>query len=578
MRLKHISVLLASLLVFTACSENHEPMRGGEDGQQTYSFTAVLDGPKTRLGYQEDPDSHDLKMVWDEGDVIRLYPDPSMGDKTPYYEFVANTGVGTSHTVFVHQGYILNWEHWKGKAIYVFPDGDNVDVADDSEEFLAKAYVQKANDNTEHLKYGEFKPTADGKKSYVGYWAAFLDDANLKMDHQMTFEHRNTLVYKIMLRGFLFDIPGGSQLQMSGDAWPDGEVTCLTLGDENDKEPFLKVGQYGKAGYEDKVLTAYIIRQTKSDIDGKIEAGGKVKFELLCYDSLDGKHMELAEEDNDEYRHKYQDKEGKPYFLNIPWGDEYTWEVEVTEDKVYRAGDYVVADLTDTSKEYSNPVTVAIDLGLPVKWAAFNLGADRPDQYGYYYLWNNSTYEHKNYYIYVIKKLEDLLYDTTWINGDPFYDAAAKIWGGGWRMPEYTEMRDLIQYTDIADGKGNYATPADGLWETTNYGDENFKHLTPEFIQKRIIDEQGNHVTFLEISSKVNDRYIYMPLAGYVSLVNQKRIDEWGVYLSSNKNERNRVNTLSFMISEGLYMARGYSHLFSTAKDFRVFSLRAVKE
>lgn len=573
MRLKHISVLLTSLLVFAACSENHEPMRGGEDGQQTYSFTAVLDGPKTRFGYQEDPDSHDLKMVWDEGDVIRLYPDPSMGDETPYYEFVANTGAGTSHTVFVHQGYILNWERWKGKAIYAFPEEDNVNVEDDSEEFLAKAYVQKSNDNTEHLKYGEFKPTADGKKSYVGYWAAFLDDANLKMDHQMTFEHKNTVVYKIMLRGFLFDIPGGSQLQMSGDAWPDGEVTCLTLGDKDDKEPFLKVGQYGKAGYEDKVLTAYIIRQTKGDKDGDIKEGGKVKFRLLCYDELDGTTMKLAPEDGDEHRRTPQDPDGKTYFTNIPWGDEYTWEVEVAGNKEYLAGDYVVADLTDTSEEYSNPVTVAIDLGLPVKWAAFNLGADRPDQYGHYFLWGNSTYEHESYNYNVLASAEPA--KNTWDKGDPNYDAAARIWGGGWRMPEYTEMRDLIQYTEITDGKGNYATPADGLWANPEDGNNNFKPVPTEFIQKST-DEQGKQVTFLEILSKVNNRYIYMPLAGYVTKVSQRRRDEWGAYLSSTRNVDKRVYTLSFMMHKN--MARGYSHAYGTGKDCRVFSLRAVKE
>lgn len=572
MRLKHISVLLTSLLVFAACSENHEPMRGGEDGQQTYSFTAVLDGPKTRFGYQEDPDSHDLKMVWDEGDVIRLYPDPSMGDETPYYEFVANTGAGTSHTVFVHQGYILNWERWKGKAIYAFPEEDNVNVEDDSEEFLAKAYVQKANDNTEHLKYGEFKPTADGKKSYTGYWSAILDDANLKMDHKLVFDHKNTLVYKIMLRGFLFDIPGGSQLQMSGDAWPDGEVTCLTLGDKDDKEPFLKVGQYGKAGYEDKVLTAYIIRQTKGDKDGDIKEGGKVKFRLLCYDELDGTDMKLDPMDEDEHRHTPQYSNGVEYFTNIPWGDEYTWEVEVTGDKEYLAGDYVVADLTDTSEEYSKPVTVAIDLGLPVKWAAFNLGADKPDQYGHYFLWGNSTYVHEDYYNHVSQN-ENPASDT-WDKGDPKYDAAARMWGGGWRMPEYTEMRDLIQYTEITDGKGNYATQDGGMWTTPYDGNEVFKHVPTAFIQKRI-DEQGNQVSFLEISSKVNDRYIYMPLAGYVTKLGQSRRDEWGAYLSSSKNDQ-RVHTLSFMMH--INMARGYAHTYGPMGNCRGFSLRAVKE
>ncbi|MCM1332217.1 MAG: hypothetical protein NC248_06375 [Bacteroides sp.] len=576
MRFYNIPAIFASMLFFAACSDSHEPARGSDE-EQVYSFTAILDSGKSRLGYQEDSNSHNLKMVWDEGDVIRLYPDDSMDDPNEYYEFVANTGTGTSHTVFVHQGYILNWEHWKGKAIYAFPGKDNLDVKDDSEEFLAKAYVQKANDNTEHLKYAEFKPTADGKKSYTGYWSAFLDDANLKMDHQMTFEHKNTVVYKIMLRGFLFDIPGGSQLQMSGDAWPEGEVTCLTLGDKDDEEPFLKVGQYGKAGYEDKVLTAYIIRQTKGDKDGDIKEGGKVKFRLLCYDELDGLVIKLDLKDEDKHRRTDQDPEGKTYFTNIPWGDEYTWEVEVAGGKEYLAGDYVVADLTDTSKKYSNPVTVAIDLGLPVKWAAFNLGADRPDQYGYYYLWGNSTYEHKDYYYNVLQYAEPA--NEEWKKGDPDYDAAARIWGGGWRMPEYTEMRDFIQYTDIVDGKGNKAANKEETMWISNYtGQEIFKQLSKEFIQKHV-DKEGNEVLFLEIASKVNDRYIYMPLAGYVSKSGHNRLYEWGVFLSSTKNKvSNRVLTLLFRLDEIGNEVRGNAHSFAAASNCRVFSLRAVKE
>lgn len=561
MRLKYISVLLASLLVFAACSENHEPMRGGEDGQQTYSFTAVLDGPKTRLGYQEDPDSHNLKMVWDEGDVIRLYPDPLMGDETPYYEFVANTGVGTSHTVFVHQGYILNWERWKGKAIYAFPEEDNVNVEDDSEEFLAKAYVQKANDNTEHLKYGEFKPTADGKKSYVGYWAAFLDDANLKMDHKMTFEHKNTVVYKIMLRGFLFDIPGGSELQMSGDAWPDGEVTCLTLGNEKDKEPFLKVGRFGKAGYEDKVLTAYVIRQTTDRKDGDIKAGGKVKFRLLCYDELDGEVIKLDPEDEAEHRHTAQDPNGERYFTNVPWGDEYTWEVELTEDKVFNAGDYVVADLTDKNKAYSNPF-VAIDLGLPVKWAAFNVGAHKPNQYGDLFIYGYT----KSYGISISFPSTDnnKFSNKEWTKGDPTHDAASQKWGDGWRMPDSYEMYDLMQYTNVVG-----CTTGDGRWDFPYTNGQVFWNTTADCKQNI------NGTVVVEFASKVNNRYIYMPLAGHIgSSLDNNRKEDWGTYLTSSMDNL-YAHLVRIMTTNNIIKA--YDHHFSSP-ECRAFSLRAVKE
>ena len=48
------------------------------------------------------------------------------------------------------------------------------------------------------------------------------------------------------------------------------------------------------------------------------------------------------------------------------------------------------------------PITyVAVDLGLSVKWATFNLGASSPEEYGGYYAWaeteTKDTYTWSNY-------------------------------------------------------------------------------------------------------------------------------------------------------------------------------------
>lgn len=587
MRLKHISVLLVSLLVLVACSENHEPVHGGgDDEEHTYSFTAVLDGPKTRVGYQEDPDSHDLKMVWDEGDVIRLYPDKSMGDaEGKYYDFVANTGAGTSHTVFVHQGYIPNWEHWKGKAIYVFPDGDNVDVADDSEEFLAKAYVQKSNDNTEHLKYGEFVPTADGKKSYTGYWAALLDDANLKHDHKHVFEHRHTLVYKIMLRGFLFDIPGGSQLRMSGDAWPDGEVTTLTLGDKDDEEPFLSVGEpYGNDGYKDPVLTAYIIRQVVTPTDGVfkdggINSGGELKFELLTYDELDGETMSLVDPDQEPHRKTDDDPDGRKYFTNIPWGDEYIWTVTATKDVEYLAGDYVVANLTGmeggkvNNNNFIRPL-VAIDLGLTTKWAAFNVGATKPDELGWYFVWS-ITDAIKNYNSIPIDFDFSKRAESPWNSGNPQYDAAAVHFGSGWRVPTQNEIFDFLQYTDWAENTkidSKLASPGYDLWK--------LEHVNSKWYpwwqygeSAKFCKLNGNPVFVAR--SKVNDRYVYLPFPGRLSdNASGAQINNIGYYQGLNLNKDENMYAL-FQIR---YTEKKIFFSPMLSQDNYAFSVRAVRD
>ena len=519
MTLRLIPALMAAMLCLASCSDYGQPQSVPEQEEHTYSFTAVLPGIDTRMSYQEDPDTRNLKMVWDKGDVIRLYPDPSMNDTKEYYEFVANTGAGTSHTVFVHQGYIPKWEHWSGKAIYLFPNGDNLDVSHDSAEFLAKAFVQKKNGDKEHLKYAEHVLGQDGSKQYTEYWSQNLVDANLKHDHQMTFSHPHTLVYKVMLRGFIFDIPGGSELRMSGDAWGNEEETVLTLGSKDDEEPFLKVGEYGKENYEDKVLTAYIIRQVTGDVDGSIKEGGKLKFELFTYDELDGTVIPLDE--NDTMR-RGNPAYGEDYLTNLPWGDEYTWEVTATKDIEYKAGDFVVADLTDTSNDYAYP-KIAVDLGLPLKWAAFNVGAKKIDEYGEYAVWGH-TKLYKN-------GGSDMLevYKDEWISGDPEHDAASYNWGQEWRTPSFKEFLDLVHYATWLDSKDQGTRDGEARWKSD---------LT---IQDRICffytnpARNVNNVSVALAKSIVNNKYIYMHIAGNMRSEGIHGTDKAYFYTSSSK-------------------------------------------
>lgn len=83
-----------------------------------------------------------------------------------------------------------------------------------------------------------------------------------------------------------------------------------------------------------------------------------------------------------------------------------------------------------------------VDLGLPsgVKWAACNIGADRPEEYGDYFAWaetkTKKTYTKSN------SKSNDK--DRDDISGSSRYDAARVNWGGSWRMPTDEEMQELI--------------------------------------------------------------------------------------------------------------------------------------
>lgn len=83
-----------------------------------------------------------------------------------------------------------------------------------------------------------------------------------------------------------------------------------------------------------------------------------------------------------------------------------------------------------------------VDLGLPsgTKWAACNVGANSPIEYGNYYAWGEtftkSSYGYDNSTSYE-KNLGE-------IAGVPDYDPALAAWGSGWRLPTAQELQELV--------------------------------------------------------------------------------------------------------------------------------------
>jgi hypothetical protein len=124
------------------------------------------------------------------------------------------------------------------------------------------------------------------------------------------------------------------------------------------------------------------------------------------------------------------------------------------KDQIYPIGDYPVTPI-----DYSVPE--AVDLGLPsgLKWASFNLGASKPEEYGDYFAWGEvepnwkyvwSTYKWCMGSEYTMTKYcnkSDYGYNGFTDNKtilDPEDDVAHVKLGGSWRMPaddEWTELR-----------------------------------------------------------------------------------------------------------------------------------------
>ncbi len=118
------------------------------------------------------------------------------------------------------------------------------------------------------------------------------------------------------------------------------------------------------------------------------------------------------------------------------------------------AQDTLTAEMPDTAtthrptEEYNRRLSVSgevgghdyVDLGLSVRWATRNVGADNAAACGRYYAWGETSTKKactpENSVAYG-KKLSD-------IGGNTSRDPARTNWGAPWRLPTREEMEELI--------------------------------------------------------------------------------------------------------------------------------------
>lgn len=153
----------------------------------------------------------------------------------------------------------------------------------------------------------------------------------------------------------------------------------------------------------------------------------------------------------------------------------------------------------------------AVDLGLSVLWAKYNVGASKEGDCGGLYGWADATGSQTAFDV----MSED---GTTWtsplygganppvsISGNASYDIASSKWGGGWRMPTEAEMIELIDNC------------------TTEY-------------------EEIDGVSGVRFTSTINGESIFMPMAGDRFGTEMRETGYTGYYWTGTLNTDNRFN------------------------------------
>lgn len=158
-----------------------------------------------------------------------------------------------------------------------------------------------------------------------------------------------------------------------------------------------------------------------------------------------------------------RDKDGKPDMSGEY--DVYPTYLEANTTYYYRAWAVFDGEIVYGDKRNFNTATLDIetdrmvDLGLSVKWAGYNVGATKPEEFGGYYAWGMTKPSPNGYYTWAEYELggSSVLYkyisDSRYGNPDgrttlmACDDAANVNWGENWRMPTVAEKREFLMNT-----------------------------------------------------------------------------------------------------------------------------------
>lgn len=142
---------------------------------------------------------------------------------------------------------------------------------------------------------------------------------------------------------------------------------------------------------------------------------------------------------------------------------------EPETDAGFSGGDY--GNETDWNQPDPPKSHEYVDLGLSVKWATCNVGADNPEDYGDYYAWGETaTKSSYSWSTYLDSPNRDGNSFTKYKSDgkaklDLENDVAYVKWGGSWRMPtdgEWTELRTKCTWTWDSTKKGYKITSSNG--------------------------------------------------------------------------------------------------------------------
>lgn len=212
----------------------------------------------------------------------------------------------------------------------------------------------------------------------------------------------------------------------------------------------------------------------------------------------------------------------------------------------------VSIDVTGTGKQSSSTAGF-VDMGLSVKWASTNIGASKPEDFGHYVSWGEtSTKTQYTYKEYKYFNTNAYLTEDGWITKYCSKDS----WG-------YKGFFDPLKMLTYDDDYAQYKLMGLARIPTRKEWEELYKNCTWQWVA------QGG-VNGYMVTSKINGNTIFLPAGGYIEYSN-KEVNETGYYWSSTLDTNTPDCAYSFELRET-------KAWYSSRDRYKGMTIRAVED
>lgn len=552
--LLYIINIIIAILVFSSCKDENDDMPSGKDECYTI-LVSVPDGADTRAYYKED--GGDISVMWEKGDVIKV------GDADFVFKEMQN-----GKALFYHYGKIDGADSWSGTISFNSDSNNQLQKKNNECREYLEANVTGINLNgstTVELMPAEGKSLLhiQAKSPAMFLGGSTLKITGLDKEYTVTLGDNSEYVFadKDDVLNIYLSVPAG--VTISTDAKLQFVFMEYSEAGDGDEYGYIMKCNTSVTTEKDKVLKMPLPNKTTRMLhlvgtsSAEIPSGSVLNVKVLNVKysvNLDGYSKDSKLDFYIALSTSDFVKKSTPIsvFITEPNdGDEYHFLNKVIGE----------SESKDMVKVEIGTITcVAVQLGLPsgTKWANLNIGATTESDYGDYFAWGEiapkTVFKNGNTSNYLLYNKADvdlmnegilspkvIPYDVSQVPYDTLvasYDAASQIWGNDWKMPSRTNLDELIA-------------------QTTRIG------------------VTVNSVKGVSVTSKINSKSIFLPLAGYRDNVNSNNVinstKQGHYWTSSPRNTNSRTESYKCSVSDK--DISGYE----ASGRYKGFSIRPVR-